>query len=235
MSRRVIVALSLVAIAACEATPTGPSATLLLSQSSLALSRNSTETVKAMVAASDVTAAAFWSSSDPTVVSVEGGVVRAVGVGAARVSALHRGRTATMDVTVRRNTAIGGVFAMREVAGRESFGCVGVRIEAKDIGGRCGSDHRASVRQEAPLGRLSAISDTFIVNPGPLTLTITVALHDFVGESSRRLAIEDLSYVEFFDADTGESLERVSLPVREIVLSRAGSFTLSVTVKTYTH
>jgi hypothetical protein len=234
MFRRSIIAVSLLSIAACDAAPTGPSATLTLSQVSLTLSRNSTETVKALLAASDVSAAALWSSSDTAVVTADGGVLRAVGLGGARVTASYRERIATMEVTVRRNTAIGGVFAMREVAGRESFGCVTVSIEAKVIGGRCGSDHLASVRQEALLGRLSAIRDPFTVTPGPLTLTVSVALHEFVGESSRRLAIEDLSNIEFFDADTGESLERASLPVREIVVSRVGSFTLPVTVKTYT-
>lgn len=236
MRTRSFPALMLALVVACDAVPTGPATTpaLTLSQASVTIGRNTTEAVKALLAASDVTASALWSSSDTAVVTAEGGVLRAVGPGSARVTVSYRERVATLEVTVRRNTAIGGVFAMREVAGRESFGCVSARIEAKVIGGRCGSDHFPSVRQEARLGRLSAISDPFTVTPGPLTLTINVALHDFVGESSRRLAVEDLSYVEVFDADTGESLERASLPVREIVVSRVGSFTLPITVKTYT-
>jgi hypothetical protein len=235
MFRRPILALSLLALAACEAAPTGPSATLSLSQTSLTLGRNGTDVIKATLASSDVTASAVWSSSNPAVVTVEAGALRAIGLGSATVTVTYRERTAAMQVTVRRNTAIGGVFAMRDVAGLESFGCVGVRMDGVEIGGRCGSDHRGSVRQEARFGRLSAIRDrAFVVNPGVLPLTVDVSLHGFVGQQSRQVATEDVSYIEFIDADTGESVERASLPRQDAVVTRSGILTMPVTVKIYT-
>jgi hypothetical protein len=244
MTRRSILMLALLAFSGCNAGPTEPGSEgpLSLSQTSLTLGRNATGSVTATVGpagrTSDVTADATWSSSNPSIVVAEAGQLRAVGLGSATVTASYRGRTATMQVAVRRNTALGGHIVVRETSGKEVFGCLSVRKSGESIGSRCGSDHYASVWQSADFGRATNVPSIHArseVAPGTVDLEVRVSFQEQFasGVGARLLASDAASYIEIFDADTGASLERSPLPRHEAVLATGDVFTLSIAVKTY--
>jgi hypothetical protein len=241
MLRRTIVVMSLVALAACEAAPTGPFAAvpLSLSRTSLTLGRNATEAVTATLGqaspASDVTAGAGWSSSNPAVVTVEGGMVRAIGLGTATVTASYRSRSASMEVIVRRNTAIGGIVAVRTVDGSQPFGTLSVLAGGSVLGALGGSDHGGVARKETRFGWLLShdVRARSHVSPGQLSLSLLVDF-DWLRSSPHTVVTEAVSYLEIFDADTGEALDRVSLAGREATVLATHSIPVSIEIKAYT-
>jgi hypothetical protein len=244
MTRRSMLTLALLAFWGCGGGPTDPGSVgaLSLSHTSLTLGRNTTGTVIAILGSaarrSNVTAAVAWSSSNPAVIAVDAGVLRAVGLGSATVTASYRGHTATMQVAVRRNTAIGGQIVVREATGKEIFGCLAVRKNGESLGSRCGSDHAASVWQLANFGwatNVPSIRAVSAVAPGTIGLDVRVSFQEMFasGVGPRPVATDDASYIEIFDADTGESLERFTPPRHEAVVGSGDAFTLPVGVKTY--
>lgn len=74
---------------------------ITINQSSLSIARGGTANLTATVSPSNATdKTVTWSSSNPSVATVERGAVTAVGVGSATITAASNGRTATCQVTV---------------------------------------------------------------------------------------------------------------------------------------
>jgi len=234
----------LIVVAGCQSGPTTPALPLSLSHSAATIARNEslslTATLLAGTAGTDVTAKAAWTSSNPAVIAVEGGTLRGVGPGTATVTASYHGRSAALPVTVRRNTAIGGVIAMRETTGRRPFGALQLLRGQEELGGRGGSDHGGSERQEARYGWTAGASlrARSHVEPGPLALTLRITVFWMHLSGTHHIATEDLSYVEVFDADTGESLERFNFPRTEATVvpsvTPIALVPVTLTIKAYT-
>lgn len=88
-----------------------PATGITLNQNSLFLYSNTTPntaTLTATVEPADSTDTVFWSSSNKDVVTVENGVVKAVGNGTAAITATAGEYSATCEVTVARYSAGGG-------------------------------------------------------------------------------------------------------------------------------
>jgi len=87
--------------ATCEVTVNVSVTGITLNKSTLKLDEGQTFTLVATVLPSDATdKTVTWTSSDPAVATVEGGVVKAIKVGTATITAKAGDKTATCEVTV---------------------------------------------------------------------------------------------------------------------------------------
>jgi hypothetical protein len=107
-------------LAGCGGSDTAPAVTptpaptitgVVLSQSAVTIARHGTRQVTVTVTRSDgttadVTDAATWISSNPETVSVQRGLLVAVTMGTAKITAGYGGYMASSDVVVRRNTVV---------------------------------------------------------------------------------------------------------------------------------
>ena len=211
--------MSLVAAVACDRGPTAPTLVgLVLTPAVVTAPRNGSTQVTAQLQRSDgtledVTAAAVWTSSAPAVVTVQGGLVNAIGVGTATVTVTHSGLTRAIEVVARRNTRLVGALTISDV---QAFGYSMHSVEAF-LDGRMVNAHSSSggdrlyriLIGETPYG---VIADTSVV-PGTheLSVRVTKTQPPYQG---RYTSSED-SYMDVWDSDTGEVLTRIGLPVQE--------------------
>jgi hypothetical protein len=188
-------------------TPT-PTTTALVAPASVTIARNDSATVTAKLQKSDgtttdVTATAYWTTSDSSIVTVQAGVLKAVGVGTATIRVSESGLAATIAVTAIRNTLITGVVTVAETSGRRSIHAVGVFIDSNEMFGRWYS----SAISEVSVG----IGNTNVA-PGNVALLLRVT-PDPTLHWEENFATGTGSYVNVIDKDTGELVERLSLNV----------------------
>ena len=88
--------------AACKVTVKKTATDIALSASDITIEKGSTKTVKATLSPKDTTDKVTWTSSDPNVASVSGGIITAVSSGKAKITATTTGGlSAVVNVTVK--------------------------------------------------------------------------------------------------------------------------------------
>jgi len=191
-------------------------ATALIVPTSVTIARNGSATVTAQLQKSnglteDVTATAVWVSSAPSVVTVQGGVLKAVGVGTATVTVTQSGLTATIAVIARRNTQLAGVIGIAETGNLVSIHHVEVWLDTREIFALSvsGSERAWSVD-------LSTQTYDKSVVPGSIQLSVRVTPDPDLTRENHFASRAD-SYVEVRDSETGERLDRLPLSVQSVV------------------
>ncbi len=229
-----------VAFASCDRAPLAPVGApsalgISFGSSSLQLTRNSTTQLAVIASLSnettrDVTADAVWGSSDPSVVTAERGLVRAVSIGTAKIFAIYQGRTATADVTTRRNMRVRGQVVIADARRYNTLEAAEVQLEGRRIAyADCRCDYSGYYPSfTLELGRASEEAANATVAPGLRDLAVIV----YVSSSSQPLVTDETSsYVEVIDTDTGELLGRMALSRQQKTLSDGGRFSWSIVVE----
>jgi len=210
-------------LAACaRSSPTAPAVTvagLAVDRTTVALARNGTDRVTATLTLSDqsthdVTDEAVWGSSDPSIVTVERGVITAVGVGTARVIAQHQNRVATVDVVARRNTMVRGQVAVVDIdrtpndygGGPGVLGYIDVFVDDRKVFFNGGSDYGG-------YGKITARVPDVGVDPGARILTLSVGVWCGGG----RTTTSTRTWAGTFETEAGQSLEVVDRDTREVL------------------
>jgi hypothetical protein len=200
-----------------EGTPTSPTTvSLALSLSTVTVPRyGSIQTTLRLThsdgTSQDVTGAAVWDSTAAAIATVQAGLVTAVGIGTARVTASYSGITCALDVVARRNTRLVGSVT---VEAKELNGIQAVRAEldGRMVNGQSFSGTRKSWTIVIGQGHWASYDTS--VPPGAHTLTARVTLLTRP-DLQVRGASDPSSYVEVRDSDTDEVLARILLPVQE--------------------
>jgi hypothetical protein len=226
--------------------PAPPMPSLVLDADTLTVARHETGEVHASYGVPGstlgVTLVTRWTSSNAQVVTIDGGVVTAVGLGTATVSAEYEGQTKTVTVTVRRRMWLTGEITVRDVNGQRSLDSLVASLDGRPYGSSSGPDccgeptlqifwlkewmsdpiNRIDLGVRPGTHEFSLVVAAFAVPPGTRTTEPTVA-----SDPSARLQI--------FDSDTSESLVIMVLPVLQKVIvedpQRGGFATLNWTVQ----
>jgi hypothetical protein len=186
-----------------------PTATSLIVPASVTLARNGSTTVTAQLQKSDgtkedVTATAYWTTSDSSVVTVQAGVLKAVGVGTATIRVSESGLAATIAVTAIRNTRLGGgVLSVAETSNLKSIHAVEIFIDSNRVFGEWFSQSMRTL--SIPLGSVDIAS-------GSVQLRLSVT-PDQTLRLEANFATGSDSYVNVVDKDTNEVVDRLSLSV----------------------
>jgi len=205
----------LLAAAAChEHGPAAPSSvTLVVSAETVTVPRNAASAITVQVQRSngtseDVTAVATWTSSAPAVVTVQAGMVRAVGVGTATVTVSYSGLSRTIAVVARRNTRLTGAISIEDTNGWPSIPAVQAYLEAREVYGLffSGGEKRYTI----PLGDPQSSGNDTSVEPGQVHLVLRTTADPFT-LSTITWASRPESYVEIRDRDTDDVLARLPL------------------------
>jgi hypothetical protein len=240
MKPTVLAALVCLATAACGDSPTAPTTTtptavaLVLSQESVSLTRNASTRLFVRVRQSDgtgddVTAAATWTTSDSTVVTVQAGVVTAVGLGTATVTVTYAGLACRTGVSVRRNTILVGTIALEATRffWYSSDGLVEFYLDDRVV---------------RPTGTSGEIAATFVIGsqqsswdttipPGTHRLTVRLG-STYMPEA--RFTSQSGSFMEVRDRDTSDLLDRIMLTPQTVVLTGGiGELTWSFEIATF--
>jgi hypothetical protein len=223
--------------AACSDSPTAPTATtpvptnvdLSISQDSVALARNASTRLFVRVrtsdgGGSDVTATATWTTSDAAVATVSGGLVTAVGPGAAKITVSYAGLSRMVDVSVRRNTILvgAGVFVEQPLPADYLRAAVDVYLDDRLL-----LAGQSSVKAEVTFvfGDRQWYSNTSVA-PGPHQLAVRTR----TTLSGQRVTVRFDQPVEIRDRDTGETVARLSLPLQSVLLSANVTTTIAWTL-----
>jgi len=205
--------------AACQHSPAAPtSVALLVTPDTLTVARNATSPITVQVQRSngtleDVTAAGVWTSSAPDVVTVQAGVVKAVGVGTATVRVTYNGLTRTVNVVARRNTRLTGAITVEDSDGWGSIHEIDAFLDGRQV---YGLGFSSSPRvYTIPLGDPQSAGFDTSVAPGSVRLSVQVVLGGFVGTT---YASRPESYVDVRDRDTDEVLARLPLSVQTVTV-----------------
>lgn len=198
----------------CEVTVTSPVTGVSLNKSSMTLEKGKTETLVATVNPSDATNKnVTWTTSDKSVVTVDNGVVKAVGKGSATVTVETEdgGFTASCIVTV--NVPVTGVSLNKKslelTAGKyETLTATVTPADADDKSVTWKSSN-TSVATVSSSGKVTA------VDGGKATITVTTVDGSFT----------DTCEVTVIVPVTGISLDRTSMEV-----NRGDEYTLTATV-----
>jgi hypothetical protein len=221
--RFLTVALAAVVSACTETLPARPakvfSRSFTLSDTSLTLGRNATRQLAATTeltdgSLKDVTADAAWTTTAPDVAIVNGGLVTAVGIGEATVSASFGGRVRTVSITAHRNLRVEGKVTVRDVP--PPIGTIGridvvtLDVEGRGVGGLgCGGStsgrHVCTVSFPSNDRTRSAAA----VEPG--SREVGVEVHTWNG-SPVALFTDPESTYRLVDRDTNEVVETGELP-----------------------
>jgi hypothetical protein len=214
-----MLAIGLVTLATleCGGSATAPTATALIVPPSIVIARNGSATVTAQMQKSnglveDVTATAAWASSAPNVLTAQAGVLKAIGVGTATVTVMQSGLTATIAVTVRRNTRLVGVIGITETANIFSIHGVQAWLDTRKIYalGTSGAERAWSVD-------LSTQPYDKSVAPGTIRLSVEVLPDPDRVPQENNFASRADSYVDVLDSDTNERVERIPLSAQSVV------------------
>ena len=213
------------ALLACGS-PTAPTA-LTLSQQTVTAALHTTVQLTAQArdgAVSDVTAAASWSTSNPSVATVSGGLVSIVGLGTAQVSATYHGASIAATVTGRRRTHFDAEFLVRDVEGDNSVYGFAILLDGRQLiiagGSGPGSYFSLSVRGSGP---------DKPIEPGHHEVAIQAELTS----GTHQLAVGSTN-LTIYDSDTGEALTTIPLAGQRGNRTNPGTFTWSFEVPTYT-
>ncbi len=125
----VVLALALVAFAACDNEPETVAATgISLDKTTASVAVGGTVTITATVTPEDSTDAVTWTSDDEDVATVKGGVVTGVAAGEATITAKAGDKTASCEVTVTpapaTDVAVSGITLDKETASVKVDGTV---------------------------------------------------------------------------------------------------------------
>ena len=198
--------------------PAAPtSVALVMTPTTLTVARNATGSLTVQVQRSNgtfenVTAAATWTSSAPDVVTVQAGVVKAVGVGTATVTAAYETLKATAAIVARRNTRLTGAITIEDTKGWSSIDTIDAYLDQRLVYGNGFSG--GLPRWTIPLGDFLPIGSDTNVEPGDVRLSVRLiptTSFEVIWLST------PASYVELRDRDTGEVLERMPLNVQTVV------------------
>ncbi len=238
MKRVVAVGCLLLLTMGCQHSPAAPTPVeLLVTPVTLTLARNATSSMRAQVERSngtieDVTAAAVWTSSAPDVVTVQAGLVKAVGIGTATVTAGYDGLTRSVSIVARRNTRLTGEITVEDRDGRGSISWIEALLDGRQV---YGHGFSASERvYTVPLGDPQSAGYDTSVAPGAVTLTVRVQHGGFV---QNLYASRPGSYVEIRDHDTNEVVARLSLNEQTVtvpaVFGATGELTWTLTINVF--
>jgi hypothetical protein len=210
-------------LAACtHSSPTAPSVSvsgLAVDRATVALTRNGTARVAATLTYSDqttrdVTNEATWGSSDPSIVTVVGGVITAVGIGTARVVAQYENRVATSEVVARRNTLVRGLVSVVDINGTPNeygggpgvLGYIDVLVENRQVYSHNGSDYGGYRKMTARVPDVG-------VDPGVRHVTLSVGIWCGGGRTTKSTR----TFSGTFETETGQTLEIVDADTKEVV------------------
>jgi len=227
LSRVVVAGLSL-AILACDRSPGAPSRPvgLFIDLTAMTLGRNATAQVSATLSRAggtpeDVTGVAEWTSGEPAVVTVDRGLIRAVGIGGTWVTAKYLGLAATARVTARRNTRLLGRLALNTRSGGRGIGGAYFYLDGRNIDGLGGSDSCVTDRVfvfDTASGR--TFTPGANVDPGTHQFVVKLTMSDWGFPCPARGIVvfsEPSSQYRIADLDTGELLATIPLPAVELV------------------
>lgn len=175
----------------------------------------------------DVTFAAKWTSSNPAIIAVDGGVVTAVDIGVASVSVDYQGLRQTVGVTARRRTRVVGTIRVDDAHGQRTIQGLSSYVDGKEAGGSSES-HATATSDVTWGGQLGWIVDP-IVDPGSHTVAVGVGQLD----PPNAYNTDRASQVTIMDADTMQTLEIVPLPVQSATLQQQGRITWTVQVAVF--
>lgn len=227
-------AAALVLVAACGGkSPTQPAPTtpaLTIDQTTLVLARNATSRLHALFGVSgaqqDVTGSVAWTSSNPGIVTVKEGMLTAVGIGTATVTAAYQGQQRTIAVTARRRTALVGEIRLTNANGTETMTALRSYVDERQTGYNGSSHSQVSLLVFWEVGR--TISDPTI-DPGNHSVSVDVgqknAPNAYVSDAS--------SHVVIIDRDTREQLAVIQLPVQQKTIAGLDRMTWPVEVPVF--
>jgi hypothetical protein len=209
--------------AACQHSPAAPtSVALLVTPDTLTVARNATGSITVQVQRSNgtteaVTGAAVWTSSAPDVVTVQAGVVKAVGAGTATVTVTYGGLTRTVNVVARRNTRLTGAITVEDSNGFGSIHEIRAFVDGHTVYGLSFSSSERAYT--IPLGDPQSAGFDTSVAPGSVRLSVQVVYAG--GFGGTRYATRPASYVDVRDLDTNEMLARLPLSVQTATVASA--------------
>lgn len=233
MANRISIAFALpFVVAACGSSPTAPKNTatsLTINQSTTTIARNTTLRLMAQVqtqagATTDVTKAATWTSSNPAVATVAGGLVAVQGLGPVQISASYQGQTATSTITGRRRMIFDAKFLVQDSIGVASIDGLSVLLDGRGI------------MAEGQSGRINHASITVFgsgpqkpIDPGPHHLAVGLELEP----GSHDLAVGGTT-LTISDGDTGELLTTIPVAEQRGSKSNGDMFTWPIDVAVFT-
>jgi hypothetical protein len=208
---------------ACHHGPTAPTVTdLSFGAASVTLQRYESIHVsllqkRANGTTEDVTTSATWSSSAPDVVTAQAGVLTAVGVGTATITASYAGQAASIDVDARRNLYYRADLLISDTRNAPTIERVECFVDGRQT---CSQSTGPYVSKTASMG----VSYSLGTTPGSHTLTVRVTK---ALQTEARYASRGDGHLDVTDANTQEHLGRVRArrgarrPITGYVNSRA--------------
>ena len=190
---------------ACHHGPTAPTVTdLSFGAASVTLQRYESIHVsllqkRANGTTEDVTTSATWSSSAPDVVTAQAGVLTAVGVGTATITASYAGQAASIDVDARRNLYYRADLLISDTRNAPTIERVGCFVDGRQT---CSQSTGPYVSKTASMG----VSYSLGTTPGSHTLTVRVTK---ALQTEARYASRGDGHLDVTDANTQEHLGRV--------------------------
>jgi hypothetical protein len=200
----ILVAAALLA-GACHHGPTAPTVTdLSFGAASVTLQRYESIHVsllqkRANGTTEDVTTSATWSSSAPDVVTAQAGVLTAVGVGTATITASYAGQAASIAVDARRNLYYRADLLISDTRNAPTIERVECFVDGRQT---CSQSTGPYVSKTASMG----VSYSLGTTPGSHTLTVRVTK---ALQTEARYASRGDGHLDVTDANTQEHLGRV--------------------------
>lgn len=154
----------------------------------------------------DVTTSANWSSSAPDVVTAQAGVLAAVGVGNATVTASYAGQAASIDVDARRNLYYWADLLISDTRNAPTIYRVECFVDGRQTCNQTGGPYASKT---ASMGVLFSLGTT----PGSHTLTVRVTKSP---QTEARYASGGDGHLDVVDANTQEHLGQIPLAAQEV-------------------
>lgn len=175
----------------------------------------------------DVTSAATWTSSNPAIVTVGAGTVKAVGIGSASIRVEYQGQSVTLPVTARRRTFVEGTIGVTNATGRQSIVVIVVQLDGKDVGYSATSHAHASMTVD-----VTSFFPATTVTPGSHELALSVP-EEILVDGPNTYISDSTSHINVIDLDTEEQLKVITLPVQQQVLSPTDKMTWTVQIDVF--
>ena len=207
--------------------PSAPASTrtltgLSLSHASVVIGRNATVQLQATASYSDastadVTSSATWTTGNAAIAAVSSGTVTGSGLGRGQVQAAFGGKSASAEVTVRRNLAMGTSVTVSTV--NATVAALRASLDGTVIAvlGSV-SDHYALRTRTIAFSEVNVTPGEHAIGVEVLGFPSVLVSAETRPTAARVFTAAPAPVIQLSDADTGESLSPIPLSVQEVTV-----------------